>query len=141
MSQQFNSILEQLQVYGYRPISKQILSSLITGDPILFVGNHGIGKTLLAEKIAKSLGCLTQGDFKEFQAYDASKSLFEDVVGFPDPKKMQQGEVDYLNSPITIWNKRFILIDEISRANPTMQNKWLEVIRSRRVMGRQIPRL
>ncbi len=77
----------------------------------------------------------------EFNAYDASKSLFEDVIGFPNPMKMQTGVLYYLPSPITIWNKKFILIDEISRANPAMQNKWLEIIRSRRLMGKIIPNL
>jgi len=136
-----NNILEDAGVFGYQQYEKPLLTALITEDPILLVGEHGIAKTLLSEKLAQLLGYSTDAENKEFQAYDASKSLFEDVVGFPDPKKMKQGYIDYLNSPITIWDKKFILIDEISRANPTMQNKWLEVIRNRRVMGKKIPHL
>jgi hypothetical protein len=34
-----------------------------------------------------------------------------------------------------LWDKEFILVDEISRARAEMQNKWLEVIRGRQVMG------
>jgi len=41
-------------------------------------------------------------------------------------------------TPISIWGKEFVLIDELSRANPSMQNKWLEVIRSRRIMGKDL---
>lgn len=137
----FDQILNELGIFGFDTISKAVLTALVTGDPILLVGDHGIGKTLLAERLAHGLGMKAHGSDKEFQAYDASKTLFEDVIGFPDPHKMQQGIVAYLNSPITIWNKQFILIDEISRANPAMQNKWLEVIRSRRVMGEEIPGL
>jgi hypothetical protein len=34
-----------------------------------------------------------------------------------------------------------VLVDEISRANPQMQSKWLEVIRERRIMGQPLPDL
>lgn len=137
----FNRILEDYGVYGYSEISKPILASLITEEPVLLVGEHGTGKTLLAEKLALALGIRTDDANKEFIAYDASKALFEDVVGFPSPESLKKGELEYIESPLTIWNKRFILIDEISRAEPSMQNKWLEVIRSRRIMGKYIPNL
>ncbi len=138
---QFNAILEEYGIIGYESISKPVLAALVAEEPILLVGEQGTGKTLLAERLALALDISDKNENKEFNAYDASKSLFEDVIGFPDPVKMQTGVLDYLPSPITIWNKKFILIDEISRANPAMQNKWLEIIRSRRLMGKSIPDL
>ncbi len=137
----FNAILEEYGVFGFQEIAKPILSALVSEEPILLVGEHGIGKTLLAEKLALALGISNLPNHKEFNAYDASKSLFEDVIGFPNPNELKNGKLEYIASDLTIWNKKFILVDEISRANPSMQNKWLEIIRSRRIMGKEIPNL
>ena len=38
-------------------------------------------------------------------------------------------------SPVTVWDKELILIDELNRAIPELQSKWLEIIRSRKIMG------
>ncbi|MCC6486506.1 MAG: AAA family ATPase, partial [Candidatus Hydrogenedentes bacterium] len=66
---------------------------------------------------------------------DASKCMFEDILGFPNIHKLQQGIVEYVPSPVTVWDKELILIDELNRALPETQSRWLELIRSRRIMG------
>ena len=105
-----------------------MLQSLVTGDPLLMVGKHGAAKTKAAKDIARMLSL-------SFQSYDASKSMFEDMLGLPNPKALQEGRMEYVNSPITCWDKEFIFIDEVNRATPELQSKWLEIIRSREVMG------
>ena len=127
-------LLEKLNIYGLNGLEDIIISGLVTGDPVLLIGRHGTAKTLLARRLAQALQL-------NFIAYDASKALFDDVVGFPNPKSLAEGKVDYIPTPISIWDKEFILIDEISRATPSMQNKWLEIIRSRQLMGKPIPNL
>ncbi len=124
-------MLERLGIYGMEGIEKAVLSGLVTGDPVLLIGGHGSGKTLLCQRLSESLGM-------EFWAYDASKAMFEDVLGFPDPSSLASGEVGYVSTPVSIWGREFVLVDELSRATPAMQNKWLEIIRSRSVMGKKL---
>ncbi len=126
--------LPLLGVHGLDGIEDAIIAALVTGDPLLLVGRHGSAKTLLAARVACELGL-------SFHAYDASKALFEDVLGFPDPRGLAEGRLDYVPTPISIWDKEFILVDELSRATPNLQSKWLEVVRSRRLMGKAVPNL
>ncbi|VGO12610.1 hypothetical protein PDESU_01163 [Pontiella desulfatans] len=122
-------LLEQLGIYGWSLEDENLaMASLLTGDPLLMVGAHGAAKTHAAGKIAQAM------DWK-FMAYDASKALFEDVLGFPNVESLKQGRVEYVPSAVTVWDKQFVLIDEINRAVPELQAKWLEIIRSRRIMG------
>ncbi len=122
-------ILERLGIYGWNERDENLLlAGILTGDPLLLVGSHGTAKTHLAIKFAEALG-------RRFITYDASKALFEDVLGYPDIKKLQEGEVRYIQSKVTLWDKEFVFIDELNRALPEMQNKWLEIIRSRKIMG------
>ena len=100
MAQVFNS----MGVWGI-PKEHEImmLQSLVTGDPLLMVGKHGAAKTKAAKDIARILSL-------SFQSYDASKSMFEDMLGLPNPKALQEGRMEYVNSPITCWDKEFIFI-------------------------------
>lgn len=127
-------LLEALGFYGLDAVEEGLLIALVTGEPILLVGRHGTAKTAICCRLGDVLGL-------RFHAYDAAKALFEDVVGFPNPSSLAKGEVSYVPTPMSLWDKEFILVDELSRAQPQMQNKWLEVIRSHRLMGRALPRL
>lgn len=126
--------LKELGLVGLEALELPILCTLVTGDPLLMVGEHGTAKTALAGAVAEAMGL-------RFHAYDASKALFEDIIGFPNPEGLGRGELDYVPTPLSLWDKEFILVDEISRANAQTQSKWLEVIRSRKVMGEELPDL
>ena len=122
-------IFDEIGIYGISTEQEiLILQSLLTGDPLLMIGKHGAAKTALAKAMSVALDL-------PFQAYDASKAMFEDMIGFPSPKAMQEGRVEYLPSPITVWDKKFIFVDEVNRALPENQSKWLELLRSRHIMG------
>lgn len=123
------TILERLGIFGWKEQEEDLLlASLLTGDPLLLIAPHGTAKTGMTTNIAQSLGV-------KFVTYDASKALFEDVLGYPNIKQLQQGKIEYIESPVTIFDKEFVLIDELNRALVEMQSKWLEIIRSRKIMG------
>jgi hypothetical protein len=128
------NIFEELGIFGLSQVEDLVLAGLVTGDPVLLVGLHGTAKTHLCSRIAKAMGL-------KFHAYDASKALFEDIIGFPNPYELKNGKIEYVSTSLSIWDKEFVLIDEISRANYQMQNKWLELIRSRNVMGLRVEKL
>lgn len=121
-------MLNQLKIYGYEKIERGLMAGLVTGDPVLLIGRHGTAKTALCRRLAQAMGL-------RYHAYDASKAMFEDIIGFPDPSSIDKGSISYIPTPLSLWDKEFVLIDEISRAQMSMQNKWLELIRSRTVMG------
>ena len=126
--------LRELGLVGLEDLERPIVCSLVTGDPLLLIGTHGTAKTALVRVLAETVD-------KTFHAYDASKAMFEDLIGFPNPTMLQDGELDYVTTDLSIWDKEFVLVDEISRAKPQTQNKWLEIIRSRTVMGRSLDNL
>lgn len=122
-------ILKSLGIYGWKESDENlVLASLLTGDPLLLIGNHGCAKTHIANKIAEAMG-------RKFVVYDASKSLFEDILGFPHVEKLKKGIVEYVSSPITAWDKELVVIDEVNRSLLENQSRFLEIIRSRRIMG------
>jgi MoxR-like ATPase len=85
-------LLQQLGVFGWKELDENLLwASLLTGDPLLLIGNHGCAKTHAANKVAEALG-------KRFVAYDASKALFDDILGYPNVEKLKQGVVEYVPS-------------------------------------------
>lgn len=82
-----------LGLHGTASIATPILASLVTGDPCLLVGARGTAKTALAEALAEALGL-------RFRAYDASKALFEDIIGFPNPRDLGRGRIGYVATDI-----------------------------------------
>lgn len=141
-----NNIFEQLGVYGI-PQSKEnaILACLLTGDPALLIGAQGTAKTALVDSIGAAFAERDKRianknkdpKYKIFKShsYDASKLNFEDLVGFPNPEVMKQGKLEYIQTPVTVWDKDLACFDEFNRQEPARQNNIFELIRSRRLMG------
>lgn len=125
-------LLAQLGVVGLDTIEPVILGALVSGDPLLLIGAHGTGKSYLLERIAQALGL-------EWRHYNASLLNFDDLVGYPLPDS--SGGLRYVQTPSSVWGAEAVLLDEISRCRPDIQNKLFPVIHERRVQGLLLDRL
>jgi len=125
-----NKIIRKLGIVGWEQVEDIILAAMLTGDSIMFYGPKGEAKTEVARRLALALDV----DFREI---DASKANFEDLGGFPNiiGQSQDPDAPAFIHTPLNIWDVPFIFIDEFARATPHIQNKLMEIIRSRRLMG------
>ena len=71
----------------------------------------------------------------EFRHYEVPTLNFDDLVGFLNPKGLAKGTLTFVATPLSIWKAEAALFDELNRANPFIQSKLHELIRTRRIMG------
>ncbi len=125
-------VLDALGIHGLGEIEPVILAALAGEAPLLLIGEHGSGKSLLLERIAGALQL-------SWRHYNASLISFDDLVGYPLPDA--DGNLQFVKTPAAIWGAQAVFIDEISRARPEVQNKIFPVIHERRVQGIDLPDL
>lgn len=121
------TFLRQIGVYGFNDIEPLILASLVSEDPILLIGLSGTGKTYLLNSISEALGL-------NHKHYNASLLSFDDLIGFPFPSTDQRS-IEFLPTPATIWDAESVLIDELSRCKPEIQNKFFSIVHERKIQG------
>jgi len=119
-------LLRGIGMIGLSDLEPIILAALATEEPLLLIGPHGTGKSLLLTRIAGALGLA-------FRHYNASLLNFDDLVGFPLPGK--DGSLEYFRTPASIWDAEAVIFDEISRCRPDIQNKLFPIIHERRAQG------
>lgn len=115
--------------YGYDEIEPVIVALFATGKNFLLIGRHGTGKSRLARELANSLE--TGG----YVYYDATKEDMLSIAGVPNPEEIKQGRFAFTSHQRSIWDKKTIVVDEISRANRESQNLWLEILEERSCFG------
>jgi MoxR-like ATPase len=126
--------LARIGLHGLENLALPLLISLITLDALLLAGRHGSAKTTLFRRISAALG-------RRFRPYDASKTPFEDVLGFLDPTSLGQGQLTYVRTPLSAEGAQVIFIDEISRADLSMQSRFLEIVFGKSLMGNPLTEL
>ena len=119
-------VLQPLGLEGLGALEPVILAALVTGEPLLLIGAHGTGKSLLLTRIAAALALPSRH-------YNASLLNFDDLVGFPLPAA--DGTLQYVRTPASIWDAGAVIFDEISRCRPDIQNKLFPIVHERRVQG------
>ena len=127
------SLTPKLGIHGLKNLDAVILAALAANATVLLIGPHGSAKTLLAQRVAETLGCA-------FRHYNTSLLNYDDLVGYPIPDQDNR-TLHFIQTPGTIWNAEFILFDEISRARPEIQNKVFPIVHEHRVQGIELEHL
>ena len=124
-------LFDHIEIHGWDDIEPLILSAILSNLSVLFIGDIGSNKTEGSKVIAKAL----LGADTQFRNYEVPTLNFDDLIGFVNPKNLANGTLEFVPTPLSIWNADAVLFDEINRANPFIQSKLHELIRSRTLMG------
>jgi len=120
-----NHIIENLElvIVGKNQTVELVVISLLCQGHLLIDDVPGVGKTVLARSLAKSLGC----DFSRIQF--TPDMLPSDVTGVSIFNQVTR-DFEYRPGPIMA---QIILADEINRATPKTQSAMLEAMEERQV--------
>jgi len=124
-------LFDHIGIHGWDDIEPLILSAVLSDLSILLIGDIGSNKTEGSKAIAQAL---LHSDI-EFRNYEVPTMNFDDLIGFVNPKHLSKGTLQFVPTPLSIWNADAVLFDEINRANPFIQSKLHELIRTRNLMG------
>ncbi len=119
-------LLRRLGLFGLDEIEPVLLAALVTEEPLLLIGPHGTGKSLLLTRLGEALGLLSRH-------YNASLLNFDDLLGFPLPR--EDGQLQYVETPASIWGAGAVIFDEINRCRPDMANRLFPIIHEKRAQG------
>jgi len=127
--EQLHRLVRQLEenmervVLGKPDVVRWCLVALLAGEHVLLEDVPGVGKTLVAKALARSVA----GDFSRLQF--TPDLLPSDVVGVSVYNRAN-GEFDFRPGPIF---SNLVLGDEINRASPKTQSALLEAMEERQV--------
>ncbi len=128
-------MLENIGIIGWRDIEATVLSALVARYPLMLVGSHGANKTEGAEILTYA----TLGRDARFQSYDTRLIHQDDLLGYANPASLREGGlVTYAHTEISIWGAKSVLLDEFNRVNPFIASKTMEIVRTKKVMGRSL---
>jgi len=120
-----NALIENIAkvIIGKTEVVEQMLVALIGGGHVLIEDVPGVGKTLLAKSLAKSIG----GIFKRVQF--TPDLLPADITGF-NVYNQQTGTFSFQSGPVMA---NILLADEINRTVPRTQASLLESMEEHQV--------
>lgn len=102
---------------------------------VLLIGEHGVGKTYVAQDVAVRHGL----KLKYYSC--ATLDPFTDLVGVPFPRVVDGVETLEMIRPREIDQAQFLFFDELNRADEKVQNAVMEIIQFGTINGERLPNL
>lgn len=120
-----NRIIENVErvIVGKRPAVELTVLGLLCQGHILIEDVPGVGKTVLARALSKSVGC-------EFQRIQFTPDMLPSDVTGVSVFNQKTVEFEFRPGPI---HAQIVLADEINRATPKTQSALLEAMEERQV--------
>src|SRR5581483_1267790 len=110
-------------IVGKEEVIDLLMVALLCEGHVLFEDVPGIGKTVMAKSLAKSLGC-------SFQRIQFTPDLLpSDITGITFFNQ-KLGEFEFRPGPLL---SQIVLADEINRATPRTQSALLEAMEERQI--------
>lgn len=135
-------ITEALGIKGWGSINdRMILTSIVTGDPLLIVNKFGQGKTAIVDRlgqvITKQLKKYRPNEKMTANVINVATANPQDWAGYLIPPKELDGTkpMVLIESPQSLLNAVLIATDEMGRTQARNQNNVLSLIQERRVDG------
>ena len=124
IQQQFNKVIDNINsvLVGKEDTAKMLFAGILARGHILVEDKPGVGKTMLAKILARSLNC------KYSRIQFNADTLPSDITGM-EVYNVQQG-FKFVPGPIMA---NLVLVDEINRGNPRAQSGLLEAMEERQV--------
>ncbi len=110
-------------IVGKANVVELLIAALLTPGHVLIEDVPGLGKTMLAKTLARSLGC-------SFQRVQFTPDLLPSDITGVNVFNQKTGEFEYRAGPIMA---QIVLADEINRAGPRTQSALLEAMEERQV--------
>lgn len=110
-------------ILGKREVIEKVVCAMLAGGHVLIEDVPGVGKTLLAETLAKSVS----GSFRRIQF--TPDLMPSDVIGYT-AIDMATGKSEY-KAGAAMCN--FLLADEINRTSPKVQSALLEAMEEKQI--------
>lgn len=118
-------------IVGKANVIELLLAALFSEGHVLIEDVPGLGKTMLAKSLARSLGC-------SFQRVQFTPDLLPSDITGVDVFNQKSGDFDFRPGPIMA---QIVLADEINRAGPRTQSALLEAMEERQVSVDGVTRL
>lgn len=120
MNNKIEQLIDNIErvIIGKRPVIEKVVCAMLAGGHVLIEDVPGVGKTLLAETLAKSVS----GSFGRIQF--TPDLMPSDVIGYT-AIDMNSGKSEYRPGAAMC---NFLLADEINRSSPKVQSALLEAM-------------